>query len=221
MNDILALLQPNQNSLSKTALKQMSRVIVALIAMTGRVTMLGLSRWAEKGGSYRTIQRFFYKAIPWSQVFWDFMHEHLFDPTDTYLLAGDEVVVTKAGEKTFGKDNFFSGLLKKVVPGISFFGLSLVSVKRRRSYPLRLEQTVRSAEEKLANQVKKEVKKVNAGGEKRKRGRPKGSHNKEKVEVVLNPELERLQKMIHAALGTIHKGMKISYVLLDGHFRLP
>ena len=27
--------------------------------MTGRVTMLGLSRWAEKGGSYRTVQRFF------------------------------------------------------------------------------------------------------------------------------------------------------------------
>ena len=27
--------------------------------MSGRVTMLGISRWAGKGGSYRTIQRFF------------------------------------------------------------------------------------------------------------------------------------------------------------------
>jgi len=36
----------------------MSRVILAMLAMTGRVTMLGLSRWAEAGGSYRSIQRF-------------------------------------------------------------------------------------------------------------------------------------------------------------------
>jgi len=43
-----------------------------MIAMTGRVTMLGLSRWSEKGGSYRSVQRFFYTAIPWAQVFWVF-----------------------------------------------------------------------------------------------------------------------------------------------------
>jgi len=30
-----------------------------MLVMTGRVTMLGLARWAGKGGSYRTVQRFF------------------------------------------------------------------------------------------------------------------------------------------------------------------
>ena len=35
-----------------------------MLTMTGRVTMLGISRWAEKGGSYRTTQRFFNKQIP-------------------------------------------------------------------------------------------------------------------------------------------------------------
>jgi DDE superfamily endonuclease len=64
MTDILALLQPIQNSVSKTTLRQLSRIIIAMIAMTGRVTMLGISRWAEKGGSYRTVQRFFYTVIP-------------------------------------------------------------------------------------------------------------------------------------------------------------
>jgi hypothetical protein len=29
----------------------MSRVILAMLAMTGRVTMLGLARWAGKGGT--------------------------------------------------------------------------------------------------------------------------------------------------------------------------
>ena len=62
--DILALLQPIEDSLSKANLRQMSRVVLAVLAMTGRVTMLGLSRWAEDGGSYRTIQRFYNTAYP-------------------------------------------------------------------------------------------------------------------------------------------------------------
>ena len=81
--------------------------------------MLGLSRWAEKGGSYRTVQRFFHTAIPWTTLFWEFFCKHLLDPQETYILAGDESVVTKAGEKTHGLDYFFSGLLKRTVPGLS------------------------------------------------------------------------------------------------------
>jgi IS4 transposase len=125
--NILALLQPIQNSISKTTLRQLSRIITAMIAMTGRVTMLGLSRWAEKGGSYRTVQRFFHTVIPWAQVFWAFFCKHLLDRQETYLLAGDESVVTKAGEKTYGLDYFFSSTLQKAIPGLSFFTLALIS----------------------------------------------------------------------------------------------
>ena len=71
--DIVALLQPIKDSLSKATLGQMSRVILAMFAMTGRVTMPGISRWAEAGGSYRTIQRSYTTAIPWAQVFWQFL----------------------------------------------------------------------------------------------------------------------------------------------------
>ena len=124
MTEILALLHPIENSISKTTLKQMSRVITAMIAMTGRVTMLGISRWAGTGGSYRSVQRFFYTNIPWAKVFWDFFRKHLLDKEDTYLLAGDECVVTKSGKKTYGLDYFFSGLLKKAVPSLSFFTLA-------------------------------------------------------------------------------------------------
>src|SRR3990170_2510510 len=73
--------------------------------------------------NHRTSQRFYYTVIPWAQVFWAFFCEHLLDRKDSYLLAGDECVITKAGEKTHGLDCFFSGLLKKTVPGLSFFAL--------------------------------------------------------------------------------------------------
>ena len=78
--NILALLQCIQPTLSKTALRQMSRIAQAMMTMTGRVTMLGLSRWAGKGGSYRTVQRFFNTVIPWPEVFLDFFANHQRSP---------------------------------------------------------------------------------------------------------------------------------------------
>ena len=108
--DILAPLQSIEDSIPRATLRQMSRVINAMLAMTGRVTMLGLSRWAEKGGSYRTIQRFYTTAIPWAPIFWQFFSQHLLRKEEVYILAGDESVVGKAGKKTYGLDRFFSGL---------------------------------------------------------------------------------------------------------------
>jgi len=216
--NILALLQPIQNSVYKTTLRQMSRIIVAMIAMTGRVTMLGLSRWTEKGGSYRTVQRFFYTVIPWAQVFWAFFREHLLDRQDTYLLAGDECVVTKAGKQTHGLDYFFSSLQQKAVPGLSFFTLSLVSTKQRHSYPVCVEQMIRTEEGKAASKAKKQAKKAKQAGAKRKPGRPKGSRNKNKTEVTLHPELQRIQKMLQSLLSIIQGTIHLTYLVLDGHF---
>jgi len=196
----------------------MSRVITAMIGMTGRVTMLGLSRWAGTGGSYRSIQRFFYSAIPWAQVYWVFFQRHLLDKEDTYLLAGDECVVTKSGKKTYGMDYFFSNLLKRAVPSLSIFTLALVSVNRRQSYPLRVEQTVRSAEEKTHSQKKKQARKAKSEAPKRKRGRPKGSRNQKKAEKMPNPELERIKKMILGLMETITSQIQLTYLVLDGHF---
>lgn len=213
--NILALLQPIEDSLSKTSLRQMSQIITAMLSMTGRVTMLGLSRWAGEGGSYRTIQRFYYTAIPWAQVFWQFFCQNLFQRNEIYLLAGDECVVSKAGKKTYGLDHFFSGLQQKVIPSLSFFVISLVSVEQRHSYPLCVEQTVRSAEEKAACKARKEAQKARPKG---KRGRPKGSKNKNKAEIELNPELKRIQKMLAALLVQISSVLRPIYLALDGHF---
>ena len=69
MIDIVTLLQCLRPILTQTTVRQMSRIMFAMLAMTGRVTMLGISRWAGQGGSYRTVQRFFSSVIPWIQVF--------------------------------------------------------------------------------------------------------------------------------------------------------
>lgn len=99
MYDILALLQCLLFHLDSTTMRRLSVVIHALLAMNGRVTMLGISRWAGKGGSYRTIQRLFNTVLPWPRMMWEVFRCHHWQSRHTYLLAGDEVVVTKAGKK--------------------------------------------------------------------------------------------------------------------------
>jgi hypothetical protein len=217
--EILALLQCLQPYLAHTTLRQWGRIAFALLVMTGRVTMLGISRWAGKGGSYRTVQRFFYtKAIPWAVLFWTFFRQQLHCQEHGYLLAGDEVVVTKAGHETHGLDRFDASLYGKPVPGLSFFALSLVDVQARHSFPVRIEQVIRSAAEKAASQAKAEAKKQKPAAQKRPRGRPKGSKNKNKAEVELTPELLRIQSMVKALLKLMAGFLSLKYLLLDGHF---
>ena len=154
--NILALLQCIQPDLSKTELRRLSRIAQAMLSISGRVTMLGPSRYAGKGDSYRTVQRFFNAAISWPKVFCKFFIRHLYLPGAEYFLVGGESVVTKSGKEMNGLDYFFSGLLKKVVKGISIFSLSLVSVEERCLYPLRVEQVIRSEAEKASAKERKQ-----------------------------------------------------------------
>jgi putative transposase len=182
-----------------------------MLAMTGRVTMLGLSRWAGPGGSYRTIQRFYNSTIAWASVNWIFIRHHLLDPTDTLLIGGDETVVTKSGKMTYGLDRFFSSLSGKPVPGLSFFSLSLISVKARTSYPVMMEQGIKAVE---APKAAKQNDKKPTG----KKGRPPGSRNKNRREVELKPYLVQVQSMLKKLLALIGLDLKVSYCVLDGAF---
>src|SRR5258706_15486455 len=100
MMDILALFQCLRPHVTTTTLRQFSRMAWAMLVMTGRVTMLGISRWAGPGGSDRTVQRLFSQALPWAMLCWVFLRQHVYSPGQVYLLVGDEVVVTKAGKTT-------------------------------------------------------------------------------------------------------------------------
>ena len=213
MPDIIGVLQCLSQCLDKTKLRQLSYIMPAMIAMTGRVTMLGIARWTEKGGSYRTIQRFFNSSIVWAKVNWFFIQHHLLDPEDVVLIGGDESVATKSGQKTYGLGRFFSSLYGKPVPGLSFFSLSLISVKERTSYLVITEQVVKEEEKpdkkRAGNKVKKQAKK---------RGRPKGSQNKNRREVELTPYLLQIQKMLKSLLVLLGIDLTPVYFVMDGAF---
>lgn len=218
MPEILALLQSIAPVLEKKTFRQMSQVIFGMLVITGRVTMLGLSRWTDQGGSYRTIQRFYHSVLPWAEMLWTFFVKLIWQPEDEYLLVGDEVVVSKAGQATYGLDRFFSSIQQRPIVGLSFFTFSLVNVREEQSYPVQITQIVRSSEEKAASQAKKQQKKAQKTIEKKKPGRPKGSKNKNKQENVLSAELLRIQKAFRAILETIRTVLSLKYVVLDGHF---
>ena len=80
MVDIVALFQCLQPHVTATTVRQCSRIAWAMLVMTGRVTMLGISRWAGTGGSYRTVQRFFAQALPWAVLFWVLFRQHVYRP---------------------------------------------------------------------------------------------------------------------------------------------
>ncbi len=110
----------------------------------------------------------------WGQVHWLLIKAHLLQVQATYLLAGDEVVVTKAGHETYGLDRFFSSLFGKPVPGLAFFAFALINVQQRTAHPLRIGQVLRP--ETPAEPAPAPT----AAVVKRGRGRPKGSKNRNK-----------------------------------------
>ena len=226
MPSIVALLQCLDGTLATTLLHQLEVIVLAQLTMTGRVTMAGMARWSGSGGSYRTIQRFFQTPIAWATLLWLLFRAHRHQPSTTYLLAGDEVVVTKAGKQTHGVDRFFSSIAGKPVPSVAFFSLALVNVTERRAYPMALEQIIRTPEEKAtstakakAKQAKAKAKATTAAAAKPRRpGRPKGSKNRPKIDLPLSPELQRIGTMIGALMLQATPTLTLTYLLLDGHF---
>jgi len=181
-----------------------------MLSMTGRVTMRGLSRWSGQGGSYRTIQRFFHTHMRWDRLQWVRIRHHLLDHDEVILMGGDDVVVTKSGKTTHGLDRFFSSLYGKTVPGRCFLSLSLMSVKRRTSYPVMMEQ-----HNQLHTEEPQEGCKPKSP---RKRGRPKGSKNQHRREVTLSPYLGFVQETIHGFLKLMGDDLKVLYFVFDGAF---
>lgn len=185
----------------------MSHVVFAMLCSPHRATMLGLSRWTEKGGSYRTLQRLYQTPTNWFLIHWTLLQTHLLRSDGLYLLAGDEVVVSKAGKRTHGVGRFYSGLAQQVIPSISFLAISLIDVQERRSYPLHIEQILPSSPSN----------KPAAAQPKRKPGRPRGSKNHAKPDPNLSPMLRLLQGMLGIIEAQIAH-LRVKHVVLDGKF---
>ncbi len=207
MLDIIAITACFARIVTKTELKQLRQIVLAMVCMTGRVTMVGLSRWTNKGCSYRTIQRWFMSKVEWGALLWAVVEAHLIKVGGTYLLAVDEVVVSKAGKTTYGVGRFYSSIAGRPIRGLSFVAASLVDVEQRRSYPVQVEQ--RMPTPKVAKAASEAVK--------RGRGRPKGSKNHAKAAPVLNAELTLLDGLLGGLLKRVGV-LKVKHLVMDGFF---
>jgi len=210
MNEITTILNCLHSILDTTTYRQLLIISQTLLVMTGRVTMLGISRWANKGGSYRTVQRFFAKDIPWHSLNWAIASTYL-KQSGVIVIAGDATTVTKSGKKTFGLGRFFSSIYSRAVPGIAFQTLSLIDVENRKSWPMLVEQILPKPkqEKKTASKDK---------NQKRGKGRPKGSKNKNHRKVGLNAEMTQVQIMLQNLLKLIGNTINPIYFVYDGAF---
>jgi putative transposase len=208
MTEIIPLLICLEPYLSSTLVRQLRHIVFAMLCIPNRASMLGLSRWTEKGGSYRTLNRLYQAPIDWLKVHWCLFQTHLLHPAGEYILAGDEVVIRKAGQQTHGVGRFFSGLAQKVIPSISFIAISIIDVQTERSYPLYTQQMMPVMPAQKHGEAEKP---------KRPRGRPKGSKNHAKAEPTLSPLLTLLQGMLTSIWLQIAL-LKIKHIVLDGKF---
>ena len=238
-------IMPCLECLSQIFPKQLVRLLgivsQAMLCCNGRITMLGLSRWSSKGGSYRSIQRLYGSTVNWLQLNWLFFKANRLKKEEVYLLAGDETTVTKSGNSTHGLGRFFSSTHGRAVKGLNFLSLCLVGVSSGQAVPLLMEQmegdmkketqvkkepVKEEAKGKKETQVKKEPAKGEAKGKKETqvkketgvKGRPKGSKNKNRSEPELTPYLKWMKEHIQLALNMIGQQISIAYYVYDGAF---
>lgn len=219
MNEIITLLQCIRQTVSPTEFQQLLVIVPAVLAMTGQVTMLNIVRWTGAGGSYRTIQRFYNAPLVWLKINWALTQAHAQQVGGIFLLVGDETVVTKAGKQTFGVDRFFSSIYQKSVPGLAFFGVSLVSVEEKQSTMLLFEQLAKAdSTTKPTPKPKKQRKAPAPKPPKAKGGRPKGSKNRNRRTLELPAYLQTLQAHFQQVLALVGDKLAIPFCVLDGAF---
>jgi putative transposase len=211
INTFLIVLQP---FLSTAHFRQLTLISEALLMMQGRITMLGISRWTRRGGSYRTIQRFFTTPVNWGFLNWQLIKPFVSKPSGVMLIAGDATTVTKSGKETFGLGRFFSSIYSRAVPGISFQVVSLIDVERRCSWPLLVEQVMPKPRPVKPEKPTKQK----APSASRLKGRPKGSKNKNRRDVELNTEMKQVQGMLRKVQARIGDTLKPVYFVYDGAF---
>jgi len=191
MITITEILKVLSLELSGTNLRILIEICKGIFRLTGKVTGLNISRYTDKVGSYRNLQRFFSEKINWKKIKIILFEKFLYDETDTYVIASDECTEDKSGKSTYGINRFFSSIVGKVIPGIAFLHFSLISLSHRDSYSIDVEQIIKEKKKLATTNSKKKQK-----NKKKKKGRPKGSKNKNKSEIKYHSLLRLSEKML-------------------------
>ena len=190
-----------KEEITKSSLKQIESIASSILAMTGRVTMLGISRWND-AISYKTIERFFDKKLNWLSMNYQIIKPKL---GKNVILIADESTISKSGKSTHNIGYFYSGLQNRAIKGIQILSFALVDVDTHKSYPI------------FSKQLKQSKKKIVTKTKNKKVGRPKGSKNKNSSEI----RLTKLFRIVSWYLNIIIKTIKIPnlrYFVYDGAF---
>ena len=187
--------------INKSCLNQLESIVIAILTMSGRVTMLGISRWNTKY-SYSTIERFFDKKLDWLKINYQLIKEKL---GQEVILVADETTISKSGKSTHGIDYFYSGLQGRPIKGIQYLSFSLIDIKTERAYPL-LSKQLRRKKKKISKKIKYE-----------KKGRPVGVKNNNSK----NVRLTGLFRIVNWYINLILKVVKLpnlKHFVYDGAF---
>ena len=207
--------------LTQPKLNVLSQICKSILCSSGKITMLEISRYTNK--SYRTIQRFFKLKFNWLLLNCRLFSSFIYSKDDVFLLACDETVEKKAGKHTNGVAHFFSNLHKSVVPSVAFMTMGIISLNRKKCYPLATQQVIKPLKENTTEtQSKAKNKKGDENSQcaKKPSGRPKGSKNKPK-EVSKDIQysiLDSLLKLVTTMLISTFGSLPCTYLLLDGYF---
>ena len=230
--NILPFLPCLSDIMSSTTLRQLEMVASGMLCASGRLTQLGISRWTEKGGSYRTVQRLFHSDIEWNKALQQLYLSHHHDPSAPNILIADETVISKAGKATHGLDRFYSSMASRPIPGVAVFTIAMANLDEREAIPVSFEQVIRTDEEKAEAKKRTKARKVAAQLAKARKkegatstpanqgksGRPIGSVNKNKAEITLSPELLRISEQIKSVIKAKKGAEAVTHIAMDGHF---
>jgi len=174
----------------------------------GGVTMKNISRWTGPGGSYRSIQRLFSSEIDWLDL-----NLHLiaycyfgYSFSGEFLLAVDETVEGKSRKKTWGVSWFYSSIVDKPIPSVSFHAISLVEVSSNKSFTLDVVQNIKEPKKAATKKIKYSIS-----------GRPKGSKDKnwEKSDGLIYKGFDFLLRRV---LPLLREYLGVKYVAADGSY---
>ena len=85
MIEIVAFLACLYPALSRTTVEQLNCIAMAIQAMTGRITMLGISRWTDAGDSYHNGATLFQHRYPLGNMFLALLHARIYTTWRRYI----------------------------------------------------------------------------------------------------------------------------------------
>lgn len=235
MQNEINILVTYQNILG-TKLAHLSGLSKGYWSHTGKFSLTNLHRWVfGRGTGLRSIERFFATPQDWGTNSAELISGFLTrlcgvvsGLTDGWVLAVDETVGKKSGHATHGIGFHYSSKDDKVIKSISVLNISLLHTGTKLSLPIVQQQLVFSTVDKEKQASKQKTKSISStpsdGAQQspKKAGRPTGSKNKPKQEVVVAYTFQIFEQILGKFFQLFTQNLSnliaVRYVVGDGGF---